>query len=390
LQPVVSPPVPQGAASNPIDRFLDQELKKRGLEPVEPADKLTLLRRVHLDLIGLPPSPEEQDAFLADTSPDAYARVVDQLLDNDQHAVRYARHWLDVLRYTDADSQMTAAPGMYLWRDWVINALKDDLPYDEFVQIQLTGRRADERTEMSATGYRSEKEPRPGDLFALGFLARGSSAGENPENLAINAVDTVSSAFMGMTVACAKCHDHMFDPISEADYYSMKALFDPLVLRKVTLASAEELMEAGSVMAETEKQRAPLEQALTELLAPYRQRLYDERVEMLPPDVRTIILKPERERSVQEQKTADDYFPILRIDGGKINEILPEDIRRQSRELERQLEALNRGRRGAPRITALHTVEVDRKREREKSYFMTSADTSRPELEKEVQPGWPF
>ena len=285
---------------------------------------------------------------------------------------------------------MTAAPGMHLWRDWVINALDDDLPYDDFVQIQLTGRRADERTRMSATGYRSEREPRPGDRFALGFLARGSSTGENPENLAINAVDTVSSAFMGMTVACAKCHDHLFDPISEVDYYSMKALFDPLVLRKVTLASAEELMEAGKAMADREKKRAPLERELTELLAPFKQRLYNERVEMLPPDVRAIILKAETERSVAEQKIADDYFPILRIDGGKINEILPDTVRKQSRALEKRLDEASRGNGRSPRIRSFYTVEIDPLRAQEKSYVLTSADTTRPELDNEVQPGWPF
>jgi len=389
LKPVVAPAVPEGDASvaNPIDRFLDADRRSKGLTAVGPADRLTLLRRVHLNLVGIPPSPAEQDAFLADTSPDAYEKVVDQLLDSEQHAVRYARHWLDVLRYADADERMTAAPGIYLWRDWVINALNEDLPYADFVQIQLTGRRADERTQMSATGYRREKEPRPGDLFALGFLARGT--GENPQDLAINSVDTVSSAFMGMTVGCAKCHDHRFDPISEIDYYSMKALFDPLVLQKVTLASASELVEAGKVMAETERHRAPLEQELTELLAPFKQRLYEERVQMLPSDVQIIIRKSEKERSVAEQKIADDYFPILRIDGGKINEILPEDVRKQSRELEKQLNEEGQGR-SAPRIPVFYTVEVDRVREQEKSYILTSGDTTRPELENEVQPGWPF
>ena len=132
-------------------------------KPLGPRIKLSLLRRVYLDLIGLPPTPAEQEAFLADDSPDAYEKVVDRLLANEQHGVRYARHWLDVLRYADADERMTAAPGIHLWRDWVINALHDDVPYDQFVQIQLTGRRANERTQMSATGYRSPKEPRPGD-----------------------------------------------------------------------------------------------------------------------------------------------------------------------------------------------------------------------------------
>jgi len=392
LQPVIAPAVLDADAGidHPIDQFLHAAYRSRGLTPVGFAEKLTLLRRVYLDLIGLPPTPAEQETFLADESPEAYEKVVDRLLESEQHAVRYARHWLDVLRYTDEDSRMIAATGMHLWRDWVINALDDDLPYDDFVQIQLTGRRADERTRMSATGYRSEREPRPGDRFALGFLARGSSTGENPENLAINAVDTVSSAFMGVTVACAKCHDHLFDPISEVDYYSMKALFDPLVLRKVTLASAEELMEAGKAMAEREKKRAPLERELTELLAPFKQRLYSERVEMLPSDVRAIILKPETARSVAEQRIADDYFPILRIDGGKINEILTDAVRKQSRALEKRLDEASRAYGRGPRIRSFYTVEIDPLRAQEKSYVLTSADTNRPELDNEVRPGWPF
>src|ERR1041384_7619331 len=262
LKPVVRPALPDGTESNPIDRFINAEIKNRGIKAGGAADKLTLLRRVHLDLIGIPPSPAEQEAFLADHSANAYEKVVDQLLSNEQHAVRYARHWLDVLRYADADERMTAAPGIYLWRDWVINALHDDLPFDQFVQIQLTGRRANARTQMSATGYRSRQEPRPGDLFALGFLSRG--AGEDPQDLAISAVETVSTAFMGMTVGCAKCHDHMFDTIAQRDFYAMKALFDPLVLRKVTLASAADLMTANKAAAEAEKKRTPLERELIE------------------------------------------------------------------------------------------------------------------------------
>ena len=387
LRPIITPKIPQsdGCSEHPVDRFLAESRRALGLKTVDPADKLILLRRVYLDLVGLPPSPAEQEAFLADESKNAYAKVVNKLLESEQHAVRYARHWLDVLRYADTDSGMTAAPGIHLWRDWVIGALNDDVPYDDFVQVQLTGRRAYERTRMSATGYRSEREPRPGDMFALGFLARGSGG-----NLAINAVDTVSSAFMGVTVACAKCHDHMFDPISMRDYYSMKALFDPLVLRKVTLASAETLLEAGKVMAENQKARAPLEKELEELLAPFKQRLYNERVEMLPPDVRAVILKPENQRTVEEQKIADDYYPILRIDGGKINEILPDEVRVQSRALQKRLNEVNKNRRPTPSIPVFHTVETDRIREREPSYILTSADPTRPELKNEVQPGWPF
>ena len=143
--------------------------KAKGLHPSGPADKLTLLRRVYLDLIGLPPSPEEQEAFVKDDSPDAYEKVVDRLLASEQHGVRLARKWLDVLRYADVDERMTAAGGIQYWRDWVIYALNSDMPYDDFVRAQLTGYRTMERTQISATGVRSKSEPRPDDMFALGF-----------------------------------------------------------------------------------------------------------------------------------------------------------------------------------------------------------------------------
>ncbi len=390
LQPVARPAVPEGPEANPLDRFLNAEIKSRGLKAVGSADKASLLRRVYLDLIGIPPSPAEQEAFLADPSPEAYEKVVDQLLTNEQHAVRYARRWLDVMRYADADERMTAAPGIYLWRDWVINALQDDLPYDEFVQIQLTGRRAGERTQMSDTGHRSRREPRPGDQFALGFLARGT--GENPQDLAINAADTVSTAFMGMTVGCAKCHDHLYDPITQKDFYAMKALFDPLVLRKLTLASAADLVASGKAMAEAEKKRAPAEKELNDFIAPFKARLYEDRVLMLPPETQAIIRKPEKQRTVAEQKIADDYFPILRIDGDKLNEAMPEEARRKRQELERKLNEAggDQNRQRGPALPVFYTVEVDGLREQEKSYVLTSGDPLRPELKNEVQPGWPF
>ena len=390
LKPVVRPEVPEGPEAHPIDRFINAEIRHRGLQAVGAADKLSLLRRVHLDLIGIPPSPIEQDAFLADHSSNAYEKVVDKLLADEQHAVRYARHWLDVLRYADSDERMTAAPGLYLWRDWVINALHDDVPYDQFVQIQLTGRRASERTQMSATGFRSVREPRPGDQFALGLLARGT--GEHPQDLAISAVDTVSTAFMGMTVGCAKCHDHLADPILQKDFYAMKALFDPLVLRKVTLATAADLIAGGKAMAEAEKKRAPLEKAVNDFAAPFKAKLYEERVLMLPDEAQLVIRKPEKQRTVAEQKIADDYFPILRIDGDKLTESMPKEARRQYEELQRKLSeggGPDNGRRG-PTIPVFYTVEVDRLRGQEKSYILTSGDPLRPEMDREVKPGWPF
>src|SRR5258706_1110533 len=161
LKPVVRPETPAGVTQspNPIDAFVAAEYKARKLRPAGPADKRALLRRVYLDLIGLHQTPAEQDAFLQDESADAYEKVVDRLLASEQHGVRYARHWLDVLRYADVDEHMIAAGGIYLWRDWVIHALNDNLPYDQFVMTQLAGYRSMGPEHMSGAGQRSRGEP---------------------------------------------------------------------------------------------------------------------------------------------------------------------------------------------------------------------------------------
>lgn len=395
LQPVVRPKVPAGTAkANPIDAFIAANYKAKGLRPVAPADKQTLLRRVYLDLIGIPPTPAEQEAFLKDESPDAYEKVVNKLLDNEQHGVRYARHWLDVLRYADADERMTAAAGLHYWRDWMIYALNSDMPYDQFVRVQLTGYRGTERTVMANIGVRSPLERRADDMFALGFLARGDVVrdNKNTQEMPIMAVETVSTAFMGLTVGCAKCHDHMYDPITQRSFYAMKALFDPLVIRKVTLASPIEIMAQSRQLDEAQKRRAAAEAPLNALIAPYKQKLYEDRVAMTPPDVQAIIRKPEKDRTVQEQKIADDYFPILRIDGDKIQEVLPPDVLKQYRDLQQavnQAGGAGRGGRGGA-LPAFWTVETDRAKQLEKSYILTSGDPERPEKDKPVEPGWPF
>jgi len=229
LKPLARPSVPTAPAGgvNPIDAFVQELYLEKKVTPVGPADQRTLLRRVYMDLIGIPPTPAEQEAYLNDKSPDAYEKLIDRLLASDQYGVRYGRHWLDVLRYADAEERMYAAPGIHYWRDWVINAVNADVPYDQFVRAQLTGYRTTERTIMQAVGRRTRLEPRPDDLFALGFLARGAVNRDSKDlgELQIAAVETVSTAFMGMTVGCAKCHDHMFDPIPTQDYYSLHGIF---------------------------------------------------------------------------------------------------------------------------------------------------------------------
>ena len=390
LQPVISPAVPPGA-KNPIDAFLAAQRKAKGIGTNPRADKLTLLRRLNFDTTGLPPSPAEQDAFLADASTDAYEKLVDRLLQNPQHGVRWARHWLDVLRYTDLDgldgSQMPAGPGIYRWRDWVIAALNSDMPYDQFVRAQILGNRHGFQSSISDTGKRSRPAANPQDQFALGFLARAAlTRSDKDQDVAIGAVETISSAFMGMTVGCAKCHDHRFDPIKQTDYYAMKALFDPLVLRNVVLATPQELYANGEALEEFRRTKQPIDEAVEKLAGPYRQKLFEERVAVLPPDVRAIIQKPERKRTIAEQKIADDYSPVLRIDPPKIKEIMPKAEIAQYNLLLKKQSAL----RGPASLPSHWIVEEDSARLKAPTYILTSGDPTKPEKDKPVEPGFPF
>ncbi|HWC95498.1 MAG TPA: DUF1549 and DUF1553 domain-containing protein [Candidatus Sulfopaludibacter sp.] len=393
LQPVKEPAVPAGvtASTNPIDAFIAADYQTKKLTPAGKADKLTLLRRVSFDLIGLPPTAEEQAAFLADTSDDAYEKVVDRLLANEQHGVRWGRRWLDVLRYADLDgldgSVMPASNGIYLWRDWVIQQLNRDLPYDQFVRAQILGNRYAPEMVTADSGRRSRAPGSVEDTFALGFLARSAvTRDDRDRDIPFAAVETISTAFMGMTVGCAKCHDHKFDPITQKDFYSFKAIFDPLVLKNVMLATPAEIFANGEKAAEYKKKNEPIAAAIEALVGPYRKKLYEERVALLTPDVQEIIRKTERQRTPAEQKIADDYFPVLRIDPSKFKQIMPaEDVAKYDA-LTRQQRALG----NVPALPSYWTVEEDKGRLAETSYVLTTGDPKRPEKDHPVQPGFPF
>lgn len=205
-----------------IDRFLLARMEAAGVPPTQDADREALIRRVTFDLIGLPPTPTEIDAFLADTSDAAWAHVVDRLLATRQYGERWGRHWLDVVRYSDTagDNSDFPIPQMYRYRNWVIDALNRDLPYNEFVTQQLAG----DMLPADSTEDRHQK------LIATGYLANarrfGSRVDDYPQHLTIeDTLDNLGRAFLGLTINCARCHDHKFDPISTRDYYSLYGFF---------------------------------------------------------------------------------------------------------------------------------------------------------------------
>ena len=209
-----------------IDRFVLARLEREGLQPVRPADRRTLIRRATLDLTGLPPTPQEVDAFVSDTAPDAYPKLVDRLLASPRYGETWGRHWLDVARYAEDDPRsldpmgrgFSPYPNAYLYRDWVVKAFNDDMPYDAFVTAQLAADLMDE-TERARM------------LPALGFLGVGPWYYDNGSVEVTRAderhdrVDVVSRGFLGLTVACARCHDHKYDPIPQRDYYSLAGVF---------------------------------------------------------------------------------------------------------------------------------------------------------------------
>jgi hypothetical protein len=390
LKPIVRRDAPAVVTEsrNPIDAFIAVKWKEKGLQPVGQADKRTLLRRVYLDLVGIPPTPAEQDAFLADDSPDAYEKVVDHLLASEQHGVRYGRHWLDVLRYADVDDTMMAESGIHHWRDWVISALNEDLPYDKFVRAQLTGYRDSEYTTINENGIRRRALPRPYDLFALGFLARGqvSRDGKDTQELPIAAVETVSTSFLGLTVGCAKCHDHKFDPISNHDYYAMKALFDPLVVRRVRLASEQDTIQYDKAYSDYERKKAAAQKQIDELIAPYKAKLFEHLMETLTPDVQAVFRKPEKQRNAAEQKIADDYHVVFKVTGAGLKPFMPADALKQYTDLQKSLDAI----RPPANLPEFWTVEEDSARLKEPSYILASGEPTQPQKDKPVEAGFPF
>ena len=217
-------PVVKNAAwtRNAVDNFVLARLESKGLKPAAPASKIALLRRVYADLIGLPPSPSEASAFLSDPSPNAYPNLVDKLLADPRYGERWARHWLDLVRYADSDGFENdgARPRAWRYRDYVIRAFNQDKPYDRFLKEQIAGDELfpDDADAITATGY---ARLAPWDTLS-------TDPPQRRQDFLNDVTDTTGSVMLGLTVGCAKCHNHKYDRITQADYYQMQAFFTPL------------------------------------------------------------------------------------------------------------------------------------------------------------------
>ncbi|WP_437191512.1 DUF1553 domain-containing protein [Planctomicrobium sp. SH527] len=232
FQPIAKPPVPavenKDWSRNPIDAFQFSLLKQQGLTPVAPADKQTLIRRATFDLIGLPPTPEEIQNFVADTSADAFEKVIDRLLASPQYGERWGRHWLDVARYADSNGLDENVVHIDAWkyRDYVVSSFNADKPFDRFVTEQLAGDILHKQKVDAGTATDDDLYL----LIATGYMSVGAKVLAEPDPMKMEMdiideqIDTIGQSLLGLTLACARCHDHKFDPISTADYYALAGI----------------------------------------------------------------------------------------------------------------------------------------------------------------------
>ncbi|MGI8603577.1 MAG: PSD1 and planctomycete cytochrome C domain-containing protein [Verrucomicrobiales bacterium] len=264
-RPLLPPrPASQRSIQHPIDRFVGARLDKEGFAFSPEADRSTLLRRVYLDVIGLPPSQRDLEAFLADTSAQAYGRAVDALLLNPHFGEKWARHWLDAARYADSDGFEKDKPRYSVWnyRDWVIKALNADLPYDQFIIQQIAGDQLSNATQEST--------------IATGFLRNSminEEGGVDPEQFRMDAMfdrmDCIGKSVLGLTIQCAQCHNHKYDPITHEDYYRMFAFLNSDHEPQMVVYSPLELQHIGRL----KSQMREIGAGLRELAPDFRQRI---------------------------------------------------------------------------------------------------------------------
>jgi hypothetical protein len=309
--PVQAPlPVVARQFSNPIDRFLEKARQEKGLKAAPKADRLTLLRRAYMDLVGLPPAPQEIDAFMSDAAPGAWERLIDKLLASPHYGERWGRHWLDAARYADSSGYEndTDQPNLWRYRDYVIKSFNDDKPYNTFIKEQIAGDEIPNRTDDS--------------LIATGFLRAGPRVRNhehaNPArryDYLDDVLGAVGKGVLGLTVQCARCHDHKFDPITQKDYYSMEASIFGYVETEYPLGPREQADAYMRKMSEIGAKVAELKDQIDEIDKPYHDKLALEEIrKKFPPDVVRAVEKPESERTPGEKLIA---IQVLESGGGR-------------------------------------------------------------------------
>lgn len=317
-----------------VDRFILERLTREGLQPSPVAEPVALVRRVYFDLIGLPPTPAEVEAFLQDTSPQAWQKLVDRLLDSPRYGEKWARHWLDLVRYAESDGYKADGyrPNAWLYRDYVIRALNQDKPYNRFVVEQLAG---------------DEIAPHdPDSLAATSYLRHWiyeynqRDVRTQWQTILNDITDVTADVFLGLGYGCARCHDHKFDPILQRDYYRLQAFFTPLLPRDdIPYGTPEELASHTQQQRVWEERTADLRQQLATLERPVYERAAEPAINKFPPDIRPMMRAGADGRGPLEHQLAELAYRQVKEEHAnlKMANMLSESDKLRWEELRKQL-----------------------------------------------------
>ncbi len=329
-------PSPDGSdwSTNPIDRFIRQSLAAKQLEPAPRADRLTLIRRLTFDLIGLPPTPEEVDAFLADNRPDAYERLVDRLLASPRYGQRWARHWLDLVRYAESDGYRQDAyrPDAWRYRDYVVQSFNADKPYDRFLAEQLAGDEIDPDDPQLrvAAGYLR--------LWPYEYNQRNVIG--QWEDIVNDVTDVTGEVFLGLSIGCARCHDHKFDPILQEDYFRLRAFFSPMLPRDdLPLARASQCETYRQKRSAWEQAAAKILREMEDIARPYRDRGTASALAKFQDDIRAVLTKNEADRTPYERQIGALAFRQVAYEHDQVPRILKGRDKARWAELQAKLKA---------------------------------------------------
>jgi hypothetical protein len=323
---------------NPIDAFILSALEAKGLQPAPLASRQTLIRRLYYDLIGLPPRPEEVEAFVRDSSPGAYERLVDRLLESEHYGERWARHWLDVARFADSDGYEydRLRPNSWRYRDYVIRALNQDKPYDRIILEQLAG------DELPDKDYDS--------ITALGFCRNGPFIGDmvlmQNEMTRMDELDdvvsTTSTAFLGLTLGCARCHNHKYDPIAQKDYYQMVAVFAPSVRSDLPLVPPELVEKYDRQVQEVDSRINALDDQVRSIVKAPRQQLLEAKYRELPEPVQVALKTEPNKRTEAQRRQAKEAFGSVGVSETELLAALSPEHRKRVEEIKAQITTLEK------------------------------------------------
>jgi hypothetical protein len=350
-RPPVSAVRDRARARNPIDAFLLAKLEAAGRTLSPEADRRTLIRRLSFDLLGLPPTPAEIDAFVSDPAPDAYERLVDRLLASPHYGERGATFWLDLARFAESDGFKADDPRPAAWRyrDYVIRALNDDRPYDRFLCEQLAGDELypDDPDALVATGFNRHF---PDEYNAVNLEQRR-------QEILNDMTDTTTQVVLGLTVGCARCHDHKFDPISQEDYYRLQAFFAAYQPADVPAGRHDELEHYRAELRAWEAKTVDLRRELDRLEEPYRQRFHDSRKKRFCREYQEMYDLPPEQRTPLQQQIAYMVGKQVQTTDAEVVKSMKADVRQHWQELQKQMNEAAHERPPAP-PTAMALTDV--------------------------------